>query len=565
MSRYLSIEANANGLFVAAGTVRGANATIEAVAHSSENPRPLSASTARELGNELKTLLKDAGIASAPVLLVVGRDRVILSDIKHPPVPPVDEPAVVKFQAIKELTEAPEDVVIDYQPIGRRTGADSTSERRALVAFLRKDYLNAAKVMCEVAGLKLAGVTPSPFALVSAVRLAIAKGAAQPLEETDRPVAIVSLSQTGGEFVVAREGAVRFSRTIPMQSLANEAGLVGLIRRNLAVISSQSGGDDPQAIYLAESTESTASWAGRLSASLPIPVYSFDPLEGVPNTSTLPSAGHGNFVGAVGLLAARGEDPSPINFIAPRQPKAGVDPNRRRYVAAGVLGGGLLAAGAVGSYVLVENSESKVATKRQQLKQLEDDLKARELDEKRLAAAVDFESRQIVWLDELYDLSAKFPDNSKMQLASFLGTSLPLPTEKERLAQSQLPKVKNPPPKPVATLKLSVRAPDGELADNLTATMDSRRDKFFFDAKKKTKGLLTGGKAGVSEFDVEALIAHRSPIDFTRKILVTMPARVVEQIKKSPDVVPDPLEADSKTPAPSNATPSDGKLGDDRP
>ena len=61
--------------------------------------------------------LKKAGISAAPVLASIGRERVILKEIRHPPVPTKEEPALVRFQTAKELSESPDDVIIDYTPL----------------------------------------------------------------------------------------------------------------------------------------------------------------------------------------------------------------------------------------------------------------------------------------------------------------------------------------------------------------------------------------------------------------------------------------------------------------
>ena len=59
MSRFLAIDADAGGLFVAAGSVRGGGVHIErTLAVSDEVPSNLTAANASALGNRLKALLK---------------------------------------------------------------------------------------------------------------------------------------------------------------------------------------------------------------------------------------------------------------------------------------------------------------------------------------------------------------------------------------------------------------------------------------------------------------------------------------------------------------------------
>ncbi len=552
MARYLSVDADVHGLFVAVGNLTRGQFAIERTLVATDVAKALSPSTAVELGGKLKQLLKDAGIAPAPVLLTIGRDRVVLKEIKHPPSPPQDEPAIVRFQALKELTDSPEEVVLDYSPIN--FGSASSGERKALVAFLRKDVFTAAKVFCEVAGLKLASVTPRPFASSAAVGYAIASGAVAAHERADAAIGILTLGETGGEFTVTRSGQIVFSRSLPSPATASEASLLGELKRNLTVYTSQSGGDTVQAIYLAESPSGSIGWTARLQTGLPVPVHAFDPLGDSRVADTIPAPLRGRFAGVVGQLAAKsGVGPTPINFMQPRQPRASSSPNRSR-VLVGVLTGALvLGAIAFGAYLMVEQSNRKVADMKAQVEQADNDLKSLEMDGKRLVAAEEFEARQVVWLDELYDLADRFPDINKMKLTSYLGTALPPPTEKEKaalLAAPANPQKKNA-PKPVATIKLNVTTDsaniaDRDLAEKLVQTMDAARDRYYSGARKTTAG--TSGSATVKstlqQFVIEAQIAHRPATEFTRKITATLPKKAEPAIF-GPGAKPDNVDPDN--------------------
>src|SRR5262245_30945725 len=110
-----------------------------------EEKQTLTMITAKALGQSLRDHLKAERIGPAPVLVCVPRERLILKEISYPPVPASDEPAVVRFQALRDLTTAPESVVIDYLP-----GPDSGSggERRTLVVVIPKDLLAGYREMC---------------------------------------------------------------------------------------------------------------------------------------------------------------------------------------------------------------------------------------------------------------------------------------------------------------------------------------------------------------------------------------------------------------------------------
>jgi hypothetical protein len=98
--RFLAIDADAGGLFVAAAAVRGGQLKLEqTLAAGDDDARPLSPATAKALGERLRDLLKQARVAPAPVFVCIGRDKIVLKEIRHPRTRPEEEPAILRFQA----------------------------------------------------------------------------------------------------------------------------------------------------------------------------------------------------------------------------------------------------------------------------------------------------------------------------------------------------------------------------------------------------------------------------------------------------------------------------------
>lgn len=538
MPQFLAIDADASGLAVVAGTPKGSGVRLDKAAYRTDDPQPLSPATAKALGAKLKETLKQAGIAPGPALVCVGRDRVIFKEIRHPPTAPADEPAVVRYQAIKELSDAADEGVIDYSPL---PGADTAAgDRRAAVAFLRREMLAAAKVMCEAAGLKLAAVTPRPFAAAAAVQRAVANGEVPGPDALDSPVGVLTLTDAGGEFTVVRNGLVRFARTISGPSLASETALVGEVKRNLTVYAGQSGGDEVEAVYLAEGSSVGPGWAGRLAAALPVPVHPFDPAADV---DSVPAGLRGRLTAAVGLLALRAKSSAlPINFVQPRQPRADTG-GRNRKVLFGVLGGVLLLAGAAVCYVLLTNAEAQVQAMARQLADSDARLKQEEPNVKRLLAADEFMDREVVWLDELYEMSARFPDIDKMKITGFKATAIPMKSEKEREKERATPRPKGAPPPAVARLEVTVAAPDGTLPDLLVNAM---RERYYLNVRKDVLPAFAGA-TNLQQFIIKADVAHRPPTEYTQRLKVSAP-----------------IPADPPKPAPDTPKPDAGD-GDDQP
>ncbi len=522
MPRFLAIDVDANGLFVAAASLHKGAVAVEQVA-SRPSPPPLTADTAADLGRAIRELLTRSGIKPAPVLLCVGRDRVIPKDVRHPPTPPADEPAVVKFQAMKELSEAGDEVVLDYCPLPPTAAGD----RRALVVFMRKDVLAAARTLCESAGLKLAGVTPRPFAAVAAFRNAATAGGAAPPSNPDEAVAVVTLGEAGGEFTVARAGHVAFTRTIPVTAMAQEKSLVAELRRNLTVYAGLPGAGPLAVVYLAEGAEpGRESTADRLGDLLPVAVRGFDPFAGSAVANAIPPAVRGGFAGVIGLLAAKAaSDVLPINFASPRQPKAAASPHRSRVLVAALVGVLVLGVGAMAGMMELAKANRRVLAANNAKQDVEGELQKTELDAKRLAAADEFTNREVVWLDELYDLSDRFPDVKKMRAVEIEGTAVPPPAKTPAKGSPPAAAPKTPVKPPVGQLRVVVSTEDAALVDRLVDGLN--RDKFYSSTSKSTAGL-SAGSSRSQQFTVTTQIVHRGPAEYLRRLVAAPPPKAVE-------------------------------------
>jgi Tfp pilus assembly PilM family ATPase len=445
LARFLALDWDHQHLYLVAATRRAGAVRVQNAAVFEEAVNPYSAG-APVLGQVLRDRLKDAGIAPAPVLACIGRDRLIVKDVRFPAVPPEEEPALVRFQVVKELNEPADEVVIDYF-VTEDTGA---GERRALAVVVRRNVVATYREMCKAAGLRLAGLVPRAFGTLACLNRQLGASALTPAPDpAGAAVAVVTVGQPWAEFFVARGEAMLFAR-----SLAAGATLAAEVRRNLAVYAGQAPRHPVRAVYVAGSA-AYVPVRERVQEPLGVPVYPLDPFGGAEQPEIPPDA-RGAFAGAVGLLEAGTRRTAlPIDFVSPKEPRPPKSPHRLRIAAAAaaVLAGVV----ALGGYCY-----SQIADRSAKLKGINDDVAAVDQqlakykdDSAKLKVLEGWNLTKVSFLDELYDLTEQVPDLEKVRVV--------------KLAYSP---VANPgKDKPVAEARLQVLARDAPTVDGLNTRL----------------------------------------------------------------------------------------------
>lgn len=499
MARILAIDADGSSVALLAATIgRGGSVTFDRLLTWNTEGPPAPA-TAEALGRGLRERLAAAKIAAAPLLVCVGRERVVFKEIKHPAVPPADEPGVIRFQAVKELTEAADDVVIDYQP---RPG--DGPERRALVVAAKKEIVRVAQMVAQAAGLKLAGVVPRPFALAAAARFHV------PGPDPGTAFGVLAVLGTGGEFLVARGDEILFARPVPAPALASDAALLGEIRRNLAVYSAQNSRDPVKSLFIAEGP-ALRGFASRASATIAIPVLPLDPAAGAKLATELTP---GQIAAPFGLARLATGD-LPINFIKPREPKPAVNPHRRPILFAASLAAALLFAAGALAYMQLSDRDQVIASLRRELDGIGQDLARLEPDARRADEVRKWNDSSVVWLDELYDLVARFPDLTKLRLTLLTADPMPLPP--------------NPKPgvKPFVA-RVSIEGLTTDDSKPLTQFMNELAKESAYKVEaKNTKPLSFGAdrRSFSNSFSTRFELQKRPPEDYTKSFTAEAPPR----------------------------------------
>lgn len=504
MARFLALDWDHSQLHLVAATTKHTTVQVQRAIVLKEERIP-NLATAEALGQHLRELLKREKIAPAPVLISVGRDRVILKEIVYPQVPPVEEPAIVRFQALKELTHAPDEVVIDYSPM---PDVGPNGEKRAQVLILRREMLMAYEALCKAAGLKLHGIAPRPFGTAMCLKR-LAGTALPPVEGA---AAILTVAEQWAEFCVVRDGSLLQARSLAATAPGAENALLGEIRRNLAVYAGQTPQHPVRALYLAEGGN-RAALRELLQNTLAIPVHVLDPFAGL-QLADLPSGPRGSFAGVLGIVHAHADKRGlPIDFLHPKEPKSERNPHKLQLIAGIAAAVLLLAAGAGWGYSRIARFDQQIAALSRDKINMDSLLTSLDEDEKRVKAISEWADSEVVWLDELYDLTERFPSIESVRLTEWVGIPSP---------QSGKNKTKH-----AGHISLKgVTTAESQMLDNLIYRLAEDKDHYVVNLREKRPNN-TGLERGrfVQQFTATVDVVPRQPGDYTLQLRATAPKR----------------------------------------
>ncbi len=458
---------------------------------------------AEAAGRRLRERLKEAGLGGGPALIVLGRERVILKDVRFPQVPPDEEPPLVRFQASKELTDSPDEVVIDYCPL-REPGP--AGERQATAVIVRREVVAAFKALCLHAGLKLVGITPRPFGVAGALERA---SGVWHTPEATATLAVLTLGERWAELCVVRGSALLFAR-----SLAVGPQLAGEVKRSLAVYAGSGNGRVmPDALYVAGNGEQ-GSLRDRLHQLLGVPVHPLDPFVREERVD-VEASGRGGFTGAVGLVHLWGRfEHAPINFVQPRQARRDADPGKIRWlVAAGVAVAALAGLLVFGFFILGVKRDS-LAELEKQHHELTVKIQPLQLEAGDFAGLKDWQQTAVPWLDEVYDLAARMEHKEDFKI-----THLKLLAAQRQDPAGAAAAKKSTVNQPIGQIQIFGSFPlDQEvLAHNLMDKL--RKDKHL----QPTLGPMKASE-GRREFSITVDVL-KQPLEAYREILEVPPAR----------------------------------------
>lgn len=363
-----------------------------------------------EVADPAATLKSKLGrsVSRLPALVGVDRASVETLSLTLPPATDAELPELVLNQAMRESASITEDTALDFLPVAGEAG----QPREVLAAALAADAMARIRLVCSQAGIKPSRLLLRPYASAS---LFLRSQQALPGEAC----LLVNLVGDEVDLTVVAEGKIVFTRTARIPHSDDQAEtdrrVLAEIGRTLMVAMQQRMGDQAVSrIHVFGSPGDHQGLVEAISGQYELPAAEFDPFDAVEVRRKVIPEHAGSFAPLLGMLLDEADGAKhAIDFLHPRQ--APKPPDRRRLlvaIAALLVTGGLFIwyqqarelkklDGAIASLAKTRDERKAQATQAFTRAQVVNSLRA-------------WHAAELNWLDELRDLSIRFPSGSDM-------------------------------------------------------------------------------------------------------------------------------------------------------
>jgi Tfp pilus assembly PilM family ATPase len=355
----------------------------------------------RDAAASLRSALAGQRLGRCPTIVGVHRAGVETLDLSLPPATDAELAALVLNQALREAQTFDGEASLDFLPMNDDPG----QPRQVYAAVLSAATRQRIHETCAAAGLKPSRIVLRPLAAASLFARANA-----PLE---RVCLLVSMVADEADLTVLVEGRVVFLRTVRQPARAGEEAAAQRMSAEIArtlVVAQQGplGGSPVERVYVYSGPGEHQTLVDQLAIDSGLAVTTVDPFESADVSSIELPGSAGRFASLLGMVVDESRGAHAMDFLHPRRPPR--PPNRRRtlVVAAAILSAVVLAGGYY-DWGLIEEENNTIAERRKELAQYNDLLKRQSGPEQLVEAIDNWNAGEIVWLDELRDLSKRFP------------------------------------------------------------------------------------------------------------------------------------------------------------
>lgn len=352
-------------------------------------------------GRWIKAVLKKHKVRGCRLLVGLPRSSVEMLPMTLPPAADGELPELVANQAMQESAAITEDTLLDFYP----APGDPLQPRQLTVAALSEDERGRIARRCVAAGFK-----PRRMVLRSMASISLFRRLATPGR---RSGLIVNRVGCEVDLNVVQQGRPVFFRTVrlPDDIVAEEAAdrLLAEVQRTLFAVPSEAlAGQSVDNVYLIGGQADYESLAERIEQQRSLSAEVLDPFAVTEVLESRIPPHREHFAPLLGILLDEAADSHPIDFLHPRRPAKRVSRWRLAGSAAGLVAAVALLLGVyVWGQLAAAGKEN--AALRARLNDLNVTARKAVQQKERIEAIAAWKARDVNWLDELRDLSLRFP------------------------------------------------------------------------------------------------------------------------------------------------------------
>jgi hypothetical protein len=414
MARFLAVDWDTQEVRFLLAAASGGSVKIEA---AGATPLVMAGGKGKpakpDVGQSLQNALAGVKVGRATVLAGVDRAGVEMLHLTLPPAKDSELPQLVLNQAMRESQNVGEDSALDYLTVA----ANPAEPRSVTAAALSAEQVQQIMAACAAVRLKPARLVLRPYAAASLF--------GQTAPPPQRACLLINLIGDAVDLTLVVDKQVAFLRTVRLPGAADEEKqtqrLLAEIHRTLAVAPvGELENEGLQAVCIFGGPGDHPALVERIGVELGLTATLLNPFDVVPTPAEFRLADSGRFAALLGMAMDERSGRAPaIDFLRPRR-RAGPSTRQRNLIAAAAAV--LLAAAAGG--MLFWDRISAATGENQQLESELHNLKGsleKAGEQKRLLEAIhEWQSSDITWLDELRDLSLRFPSARDMVVLRML-------------------------------------------------------------------------------------------------------------------------------------------------
>jgi hypothetical protein len=403
MSRLLAVDWDRHEVRYVVARARAGGLTVEAVGSAPIAADGAGGSLESSLVSALTAAIAPLKLGRVPSLVALERSQIELVNLTLPPASNAELPDLVRNQAMRESGAIGEDACLDFVPLND----DPALPRNVSAVALPQDRLARIQSACNQAGLAAKAITLRPYGTAALFASLPAAGEA--------PSLLVNVLADEIDLSVVAGGRVVYWRTLRQANVSHDAAaanrLIAEINRTLVVAQAELQDRKIESAFLFGSLSEHPTLVERCTTGLSLPLVLVDPF-GPPVKMLAPAPPNpGRYSALVGMLAVEARrGAAAIDFLHPR--KTAPPPNRRRTLAlAGAAAALLVGLGGYQAWSSLAEIDAQNESLAAELDRLDQQFKRAGKQQRLIEAVKEWGANDVNWLDELRDLSVRFPSD----------------------------------------------------------------------------------------------------------------------------------------------------------